>query len=81
MEYIAKQKARLVVLNEKAQRIGFSVHASVGNELHCGWWYILIDAVGPSNKRVAAICIDLDDVATFLAEKKRQAKQLPRSEW
>jgi hypothetical protein len=32
MEYIAKEKARLVLLNAKAQRIGLSVHASVGNE-------------------------------------------------
>jgi hypothetical protein len=37
MEYIAKEKARLVLLNAKAQRIGLSLHASIGNELHYGW--------------------------------------------
>ena len=73
VEYIAKLKARLVVLNVKAQRIGFSVHASVANELHFGWWYIVADGSGPTNKRVAAICNNLDDVDTFLAEKKRRA--------
>jgi hypothetical protein len=73
MEYIAKQKARLVLLNAKAQRIGLSVHASVGNELHYGWWYLVEDGSGSTDKRVAAICNDLDDVDTFLAEKKRQA--------
>ena len=73
MEYVAKQKARLVVLNAKAQRVGFSVHASVGNELHYGWWYIVAEGSGPTDKRVAAICSNLDDVDTFLAEKKRQA--------
>jgi hypothetical protein len=73
MEYVAKQKARLLVLNGKAQRVGFSVHSSIGNELHYGWWYILVEGSGPSDKRVAAICNNLDDVDTFLAEKKRQA--------
>jgi hypothetical protein len=73
MEYIAKQKARLVVLNVKAQRIGFTVHASIGNELHYGWWYIVANGSGPTDKRVAAICNNLEDVDTFLVEKKRQA--------
>ena len=73
MEYIAQQKARLIVLNVKAQRIGLSVHASVANELHYGWWYIVADGSGPTDKRVAAICNNLEDVDMFLAEKKRQA--------
>jgi hypothetical protein len=73
MEYIAKQKARLVVLNAKAERIGFSVHASVGNELHYGWWYIVADGSGSTGMRVVAICNNLDDVDMFLTEKKRQA--------
>jgi hypothetical protein len=73
MEYVAKQKARLLVLNAKAQRVGFSVHSSIGSELHYGWWYILAEGSSPSDKRVAAICNNLDDVDTFLAEKKRQA--------
>ena len=66
-EYIAKQKARVVLLNAKAKSIGFSIHASVGNELHYGWWYIVADG------RVTALCNNLDDVDLFLAEKKRQA--------
>lgn len=73
MEYVAKQKARMVVLNAKAQLVGLSVHASVGNELHYGWWYIVAEGSGPTGERVAAICGNLDDVDTFLAEKKRQA--------
>jgi hypothetical protein len=68
-EYIAKEKARLVLLNAKAQRIGLSVHASVGNELHYGWWWIVEDGSGSIDKRVAAICNNLGDVDTFLAEK------------
>ena len=79
MEYIAKQKARLVVLNTKAQRIGFSVHASVGNELHYGWWYIVTDGSGPTGMRVAAICNNLDDVDMFLTKKKREAVKGQRS--
>jgi hypothetical protein len=78
MEYVAKQKARLVVLNVKAQPIGFSVHASVANELHYGWWYIVADGSGPTDKRVAAICNNLDDAEMFLAEKKRQPGKLKR---
>jgi hypothetical protein len=31
------------------------------------------DGSGSIDKRVAAICNNLDDVDTFLAEKKRQA--------
>jgi hypothetical protein len=76
MEYIAKQKARLVMLNVKAQRIGVSVHASVANELHYGWWYIVADGSGPTDKRVAAICNNLDDVEMFLAEKKKRVGPL-----
>jgi hypothetical protein len=72
-EYIAKQKARVVLLNAKAKGIGFSIHASVGNELHYGWWYIVADGTGPTAKRVTALCNNLDDVDLFLAEKKRQA--------
>jgi hypothetical protein len=78
MEYFAKLKARLVVVNVKAQRIGFSVHASVANELHYGWWYIVADGSGPTDKRVTAICNNLDDVDTFLAEKKRRAGKVKR---
>ena len=72
-EFIAKQKARVVLLNAKAEQIGFSIHASVGDELHYGWWYIVADGIGSTDKRVTAICSSLDDVDVFLAEKKRQA--------
>lgn len=72
MEYIAKQKARLIVLNAKAQQIGLSVQASIGNELHYGWWYIVAAGSSRPDKRIAAICNDLDDVDSFLTEKKRQ---------
>ncbi len=72
-EFIAKQKARVVLLNVKAEQIGFSIHASVGDELHYGWWYIVADGIGSIDKRVTAICSSLDDVDVFLAEKKRQA--------
>jgi hypothetical protein len=72
-EYIAKQKARIVLLNAKAGPIGFSIHASVGDELHYGWWYIVADGNGPADKRVTAICSSLDDVDVFLADKQRQA--------
>ena len=73
MEYIARLKARLSVLNARAKLIRLSVHASVGNELHYGWWYIVADGSGPTDKRVAAICNNLDDVDAFLTEKKRRA--------
>jgi hypothetical protein len=41
--------------------------------VHYGWWYIVADGSGPTDKRVTAICNNLDDVDTFLAEKKRRA--------
>lgn len=69
MENIAKQKARLTALNLRAKLVGFSVHASIGNKVHYGWWYLVASAE-PRDWRVAAICKNLDEADAFIRRKE-----------
>ena len=67
-QFIARQKTRLYSLNCRAKTLGLSVCDSLGNELHCGWWFIVN---GPPRRwNVYAICKSLDEVDAFLAHKE-----------
>ena len=49
-----------------------SVCDSLGNELHCGWWFIVNGP--PSRWNVYAICKSLDEVDAFLRHKESTRK-------
>jgi len=74
MENIAKQKARLTLLNLRAKLLGFSVHASIGNKVNYGWWY-LVAGVEPYHLRVAAICKNLDEADAFIMQEESAQKK------
>lgn len=74
MDNIAKQKARLTLLNLRAKALGFSVHASIGNKVNYGWWY-LVASVEPYHLRVAAICKNLDEADAFIMQEESAQKK------
>ncbi len=74
MEDIAKQKARLIVLNLRAKLLGFSVHASIGNKVHYGWWYIVVGDE-PYHRGIYAICKSLDEADAFIRQKESAQKK------
>jgi len=74
MDNIAKQKARLTLLNLRAKPLGFSVHASIGNKVNYGWWY-LVASVEPYHLRVAAICKNLDEADAFIMQEESAQKK------